>query len=643
MVTEYVASLSGNAHWENGANTTWTSGKMIQGDNIAAGDPERLAYYGVAFFPFEDIRNLNLTNRLVSARIEIVTSGYWTVNDIRLYVGSGLTSLSGNARPSELSDYISTSSTPNSTSVWTTASQWMNSLLDPNATCLYVYNDNNPIQNFWIGQGYNDATPPRLILTWQSRLPSLTNPGVPSTATITANTFTHAWTASMDTNGSVSQSQISYEYQISTNAGSSWGAASTTAAGTASATINYRTYLALQATQYFYNTTMRIRVRAKATYSGTVYYSAWVSSGNFTLNYRIVPTAPTALSASKTNPYQGETTTLTMNRPSVYNGYNESGNVMQLTYRVRLANGTVLAAITVPATQASIVIAYTVEDIFTNMMDLNTSITAFVTDEQGQVGASSASVDMVFLRFSKPVLSIDLPPQNRTETTMTININVLDTGFGGFQSNTQLGQVYYSLSESPWTIAPIGTWKGLDNKFIIMGLKINERYSIGIHILNIPPDNTDLSEKQSETYYTTILEFSPAHFVYRDSNTGVSGSATNSLIVGADYLFPIDNGDLYVQNRAINILPVGTIYTNIIDKNPNEYFGGKWTLLGTTNIPKISIGQTEITTAYVWLCMETFPAGFTAEYFDAQNFTAKSFDLKYFTAHSFDHIIRIEV
>ena len=73
--------------------------------------------------------------------------------------------------------------------------------------------------------------------------------------------YTFTWSAGSDGRGLYSASQLSYELQVSTNGGSTWGSTYTTSAGVTSYALNMRSYLGLQALQAYYNTTLMYRVR----------------------------------------------------------------------------------------------------------------------------------------------------------------------------------------------------------------------------------------------------------------------------------------------------------------------------------------------------------------------------------------------
>lgn len=355
--------------------------------------------------------------------------------------------------------------------------------------------------------------------------PSPSNPTIDSIATITAASKAFNWSDSTDSSGHFTSAELTYEMQIAPD-GTTWGATQTST--TSDKTIDLKTYFSLAAAQYYYNTLCKIRVRAKTPlYGGSYYYSDWVVSSAFTIDYRITPTAPT-LSVDNATPYEGQSVTFTCGRPTSYNTLTAAGATNALTYYVRLASGTALANGNAAVTSATKTIAYTVGNL-TAGDDLVTTINAYCVDTETQTGAACAGVAFTVKRFRKPIVSIG--EIFRTETGATVPFTIQDTGYGGVQSNAQITKVQYDIGAG-YVDATLGAWSGLNNSFPITGLTAGTQYTISVRAVNDAP--AGLSDITGDAATGVVLAFLPEIYAFKDSELGVSGIIVKALAIEQD-------------------------------------------------------------------------------------------------------------
>jgi hypothetical protein len=376
------------------------------------------------------------------------------------------------------------------------------------------------------------------------------NPSVPSITgipVITADSYTFDWSNSGDYNGT--PCTISYEFKLAldgVNYGSVYSPSGSEQA------INFRTYIGLQAKQYYHNTAAKIAVRAKAVYNGGTYYSDWAVSSAFTIDYRIVPTAPASLVPSKANPYEGETISFDVGRPANYNTHTQAGAVNAFDYRVELASdGTTLINGSEPSTTSvKTLTPYVVGNKTSGLSDLSTTLRAKVIDSMGQVGALLSGIAFTIKRFRAPVVTVSQCPR-LSESSCRVYVVLSDTGFGTQDIANQIQKIQYNHDGS-WHDATLnGDWDGLLNSFDISGLSSDARYDLYVRAINVSPV-AELSNKTGSEYLSYILEYLPGFWVWRDSaaigNQASTGAWAQALIVGNDPEAPVDAGWLAVQN-----------------------------------------------------------------------------------------------
>ncbi len=386
-----------------------------------------------------------------------------------------------------------------------------------------------------------------ITVTWTQREPAPTTPTVTAPGTITSDSKTFGWTASTDR--VFASSQLSYELQVSFDGGSTWVATHTTGAGDTDIVVNMRTVAGLKPGQYYYNSSLKVRVRAVTpAFNGTVYRSSWGVSAAGVINYRITPSAPSSVSLSASSVYEGQTLTITLGRPTSYNAYNSSGGVMNLTYTVKLKDGSTLGSVTVASTSSSVGLTVTVPSKTSGMADLSTSITATVTDAHGQASGATSAVGLTIRRFRAPAVTI--ANSARTETAALVEIQVTDTGYGASQNSGQIAKVEYNLDGGGWkTLSP--SWSGLKTSFSLSGLTAGSRYSLQVRVTNAAPSG--LSAKTGSATYT-VLEHTPAAMIFRDSSNGATGIAAKSGIIGKDWGQRVAEGDLCVEGDLYRIV-----------------------------------------------------------------------------------------
>lgn len=391
-----------------------------------------------------------------------------------------------------------------------------------------------------------------ITVTYEQREPAPSTPILTSPGTITEDSKTFSWKASTD--NIFPSSSLSYQLQVSLDGGNTWSASYSVAANTTQLAVNLRTAAGLKSGQYYYNTKLQVRVRAVTpAFNGTIYYSAWGVSDVGAVDYRITPTAPGSLTSSLTEVYEGQSITITLDRPSKYNAYDSDGATMQLTYTVKLKDGTVLGRITAACTSTTASMTVTMPNKTIGTADLSTTMTATVTDAEGQIGPSTAAVALTIKRYRAPVVTIIAI--DRSATSATATVQVTNTGYGGTQSNAQITTVEYSLDGAAWVkVTP--TWIGLKTAVELTGLAEGSRYSLQIRVTNAAPDG--MTAKASTTAAANVLEYTPAAMIYRDNTNGATGIAAKGLIVGTDWSQQVEEGDAMIEGTlTVAALDVG--------------------------------------------------------------------------------------
>jgi hypothetical protein len=453
-----------------------------------------------------------------------------------------------------------------------------------------------PTNAYMTFAGYDDGTyKPYITITHEPNEPSPTSPTPVTPGTITADAYVFDWSDATD--NIFATGQLYYEMQLSVDNGANYGSTFTSSQGSSTYTLSLKTYLSLQTLQYYYNAIFKFRVRTKTPdYGGSPYYSSWVESGTFTVDYRLTPTAPASLTPSDSDVYEGEAITFTVGRPVTYNTHNSAGSTMNLTYYVRLSTGTALANSTEPCTSATESVPYNVGELCSGTSDLSTYVNAYVVDAESQTGAACSNVAFTVRRFRVPSITGNL--SDRTTSQVTVNITVTDTGYGGTQSDSQITNVEYRLDGGSWTEASFGSWSGLTNSFDITGLDENEDYTLDLRVTNDAPGGTALSDLTSSTYSVTggIQEYTPAILIWEDSgatgNEADQGVSVKALVVGDDFEAAVEKGWIAAQNGVsigeesvlLKVYPIGSIYISVSSTNPGTLFGGTWAAFGAGKV-----------------------------------------------------------
>lgn len=382
-----------------------------------------------------------------------------------------------------------------------------------------------------------------ITVTYENKNPAPTAPAPNAPGKITGDRVTLSWGASSD--NIFSSGQLAYRVQINFGGGDS--SSFYTNPGVTSLTINLREYLGLRAGQYYYAPEFTFAVSAYTpAYNGTIFYGDWARSSAGSVDYRITPGAPGAPNLSNPAPYEGQSIHIAVSRPSTYNSYNASGGVMQLTYKIMTAAGMQLASVTAPATSSSASVTLAMGSLTTGRADLSTQVYAICTDQAGQSSGQSPRTSITVKRFRAPTANI--ASMERTEQSAVIRLTVSDTGYGSSQGNAQIASVEYKLDSGAWDAAT-PTWTGLTAALTVPGLSGGARYALSVRATNLPPDG--LAGKTSEAATATILEYTPAMMVFRDSANGATGIAAKSLIVGNDWNIQAEEGTIVEDGQAL--------------------------------------------------------------------------------------------
>jgi hypothetical protein len=359
--------------------------------------------------------------------------------------------------------------------------------------------------------------------------PAPTNPVIPAISAITDAAPTFDWSDSTDY--IFESSELSYEFEFSED-GIAYGGTVTTDPGISQHTLDIKTLLSFEPGQYYHNTGCKIRVRAKTPLWGDPaqnYYSDWVESAAFTVDYRIIPNAPT-VSVDNDAPYEGEGVTFTCRRPAQYNTHDSAGSINELTYQIRYG-ATTLADETEPVTSATKNVPYTVGEL-TAGTDLAVSIYARCIDTEGQESPLSAVLPMTIKRFRAPIINI--AGAERGETTIDVAVDIQDTGYAGTQSNTQINKIQYNIGAG-WVDATLDGWTDLSNSFTVTGIDADLAYTLQVRAVNNPPAGTALTGLTGEATSESIPEFRAAMIVFKDTVKDEKAVGVVKLYLGIEF------------------------------------------------------------------------------------------------------------
>jgi hypothetical protein len=193
--------------------------------------------------------------------------------------------------------------------------------------------------------------------------------------------------------------------------------------------------------------------------------------------------------------------------------------------------------------------------------DLSTEIYAYAQDSEGQWSPQTARQAFTIRRFRAPAVSVG--NIERAPTTATIPITIVDTGFGGTQSSSQIRKIQYKLGSGAWTDATLGSWSGLKNSFTLTGLDAELAYGLQVRAVNVAPAGTGLADKTGAAFAATIPAVAPAAMFWSDPNaTGnqaKQGASVKALVVGSNFEAPVNSGSVAIQN---NLSVGGTLTVN---------------------------------------------------------------------------------
>lgn len=508
------------------------------------------------------LRGTYATHYPTAARLRLTRTGagsYGSDRTLTLYAGwqSGIPAVGNNSatpasRPSRVTGGHSyTISAGQTAKTLNIATAIIDAIGNSTANCVLLDNGTSTT-NYMSFVGRGDLTKVVLEVDWAAREPAPTPPsGILTVSPLPVKTATATFDWGNASDVVFPSNQLYYEMQMSYNGGTGWSATYTSAQGISQYLLDIKAALGLAAGQYYYNTNCKFRVRTKTPlYNGQHYYSNWVTSGTFAIDYRIAPSAPSSISVDNAAPYEGQTVNITVGRPAQYNAYDGGGAVMDMWYQPQLADtSTPLLALSAPVTSASRVVPYTVGNLTTGGADRAAGLRARCFDAENQWGALGGTISFTIKRFRAPVAIIT--KIDRDSTSATVHVRVPDTGFGGTQSMAQIQKIQYQKDGGGWTDAPLSAWSGNNASFALTGLSENARYTVQVRAVNIAPAGTGLVNKTGAAYTMTALEYSPAAFIFRDEVTGVSGLACKSLSIGQDFSAPIAEGEGRINGYEI--------------------------------------------------------------------------------------------
>lgn len=588
----YTDSVDGSPHFSGKNGWTTSTGTVIQGSMAKPevfGSDYNANYYGLMFLKdgagnnaFDTIRTANINNTPNYIRIRI-HSQYSATKTVYLHLGSGVSynSFASGSRPVDcVGCGAKTLSIPANGwgEITITDAAWLAALASTSAVCLYINHypsGHSPDSGYYFeGDGALDGSNAfQMFVDWTPRGPRLSDPAIGTIDPIHDNPHAFTCGASADLGGFFTPDQLTYEMQFAPD-GSTWGATITSAPGSPSFSVNLKTLLALQATQYYYNTAARIRIRAKtpAWTDGKVYYSHenWADvpqSAPFTIDYRITPSAPSSLSVKRdgvviNSAYEDESgshITVNIGKPLTCNAQDHLGATMGMTYYAEYGDGSPLASGSANVNMG-VAPAFNVLELTTGLDDLPIIIRAKCIDAEGADGRVSpytADLNFTIKRYRKPAIIVT--KIERAETSAKIYIRVTDTGYSNAVSNPQGGgqisKVQYNHDGS-YHDAALGTWGGaggLENSFTISGLASGTRYALSVKAINSIPTGTAIAVgKTSDEYPDLIRSFLPKAYLFNRSSAvdpaAKQGLATQAAIVGDNYDVPVNKGCIAVQN-----------------------------------------------------------------------------------------------
>jgi hypothetical protein len=394
--------------------------------------------------------------------------------------------------------------------------------------CLTLYSSSASHALTCYGTASEDYKP--VIEITYADIPDPTEAIIPAIGTVTTAEKLFDWSDSTDY--IFDSSELSYEFEFSDDNGSTYSDTVTTDPGISQHTLDIKTLLSFEPGQYYHNTGCKIRVRAKTPLWGDPaqnYYSDWVESAAFTVDYRIIPNAPT-VSVDNDAPYEGEGVTFTCRRPAQYNTHDSAGSINELTYQIRYG-ATTLADETEPVTSATKNVPYTVGEL-TAGTDLAVSIYARCIDTEGQESPLSAVLPMTIKRFRAPIINI--AGAERGETTIDVAVDIQDTGYAGTQSNTQINKIQYNIGAG-WVDATLDGWTDLSNSFTVTGIDADLAYTLQVRAVNNPPAGTALTGLTGEATSESIPEFRAAMIVFKDTVKDEKAVGVVKLYLGIEF------------------------------------------------------------------------------------------------------------
>lgn len=407
----------------------------------------------------------------------------------------------------------------------------------------------NDYKSFYTKEG---DTSKKAYIVINYNYPDPSKPILDSISTITDASKTFNWSDSTD--DVYASSELYYEMQLSDDNGSSWGATQTSAEGDSSYTLNLKTFYSLETGEYYYNTQQKIRVRAKTPLwpdgGGSNYYSDWVTSSAFTVDYRLGVSAPSSLTPSDSTPYEGETIDFECGRPATYNTHDDDGTTNELTYYVQLDDNTDLANDTEAVTSATKDVSYTVGELTSGTSDLSTYVKAYAVDTEGQTSPYTSNVAITFKRFRVPIINIS--EVTRAETSITVSFVIDDTGFGGTQVSSQINKVQYNLNGAGWTDASLGSWTDLTNSFTVGSLTASTKGTIAVRAINNEPV-VGLGDKTSAEDSASVTEFIPIFATLYDSSESQGFVFARALLIdnksATGTIYP---GDISIRGGSVS-------------------------------------------------------------------------------------------
>jgi len=235
-----------------------------------------------------------------------------------------------------------------------------------------------------------------------------------------------------------------------------------------------------------------------------------------------------------------------MDRPATYNTHDEAGagNILRYNF-VNEETYAVWGYEDNAVTVDPVSLDWTITEVTTAKTDLAATFSSWAYDAKSGGTRSTPPVAVTIKRYQKPIVVIS--DITRTTTTATMDIIVSDTGYGVTQVNTQILKVEYNLASAGWLDASLIGWSGLENSFQLTGLTEGARYALQIRVTNNKPVPA-LSDKVSSVYSVTILEYTPAFFVFSDAGDSVSGTAHKALLVHSDFSTAVGAGSEVIEN-----------------------------------------------------------------------------------------------